>query len=132
MSQDPFSKDTSTKPKATILIVEDEEDLRKLLRLTLERRGYTIHEAKNGQEGVEMFNQLKDTLGLIVSDVRMPVMDGIKFLEHVRSVSKVPFIFMTGFAESLDARKAADLGANDFISKPFRASNLTDIVARLT
>lgn len=123
--------DMETKLKPLILIVEDEPDLRELVKYALEKRGYEVLEAGNGQEGIDLFVQYESKLCLIVSDVKMPIMDGIAFLEYVRAKSTVPFVFMTGYSEKVGQEQALKLGANEYINKPVRTSTLAEIVQRL-
>ena len=108
----------------TILVVEDDAVFRRLITRTLKTQGYQTREAENGMIAKTMFTLGEDQFCLILSDVKMPTMDGLTLLRDIRAVSKVPFILMTGFSEILEAQRAGQEGANGFLPKPFRADSL--------
>lgn len=114
--------------KSEILIVEDEIDLRKLLRRVFEKSGYEVLEAENGKVALDFVMEEEHQFDVILSDVRMPVMDGLNLLLSLRPKSTVPFIFMTGYSRLLDEKLALKLGANAFIYKPFRTDQILTIV----
>ena len=104
-----------------VLIVDDQTSVRQMTRLTLEQIGVrVIHEAENGSRAIELANV--QPLDLIISDFNMPEMDGIEFLRAVRghpSARRVPFILVTGRGDRELVVKAAQLGANNYVVKPF-------------
>ena len=101
-----------------ILIVDDEERMRKLLRDFLSREGYRVCEAADGEEAVKLF--LEDrSIGLILLDVMMPKMDGWEVLETIREYSKVPVIMLTARADERDELRGFDLGVDEYVTKPF-------------
>lgn len=102
----------------TVLIVDDEERMRMLIRDFLERDGFRILEAKDGMEALDTFYANKD-IDLILLDVMMPKMDGWQVLREIREVSKVPIIMLTARGEERDELKGFDLGVDEYISKPF-------------
>ncbi|HIW21520.1 MAG TPA: response regulator transcription factor [Candidatus Dorea intestinavium] len=102
----------------TVLIVDDEERMRMLIRDFLERDGYKILEAKDGMEALDVFYANKD-INLILLDVMMPRMDGWQVLREIREDSKVPIIMLTARGEERDELKGFDLGVDEYISKPF-------------
>jgi serine/threonine protein kinase len=118
---------------ATILIVEDDPDTRSLLRLHLESANHVVVIANNGAEGLQ--RALADSPDLIVTDVRMPVMDGFDLLKALRARAEtvaIPVIFLSVIHERASVREGMRLGADDYIEKPVRRSDLLDsISARL-
>jgi putative nucleotidyltransferase with HDIG domain len=108
--------------KKSIMVVDDDADVRAALSHILIKDGYTVVEAKDGRLAEAMLErQWPDA---ILSDCRMPNLDGVGLLERVRKVSNVPFILMTGFSEILETEEAQKLGATDFILKPFKREEL--------
>jgi len=108
-----------------ILIIEDEQNIRENIQELLEVKGYLVRTAANGKEGVLEAIDFKPHL--ILCDVMMPKMDGYKVLEYIRKTSaiqNVPFIFLTAKVDKADVRHGMELGADDYISKPFSAKDL--------
>ena len=101
-----------------ILVVDDEERMRKLVRDFLSNKGYRVMEASNGEEAVDIFLQHKD-IALILLDVMMPVMDGWEACKAIREYSKVPIIMLTAKSEEKDELKGFELGVDEYITKPF-------------
>ena len=109
-----------------ILIVEDDGNIRELLRLYLEREGYEITEAANGEEGVELWRKINPDM--ILLDVMMPIMDGWQVCKIIRKESKVPIIIMTAKGETFDKVNGLEMGADDYIVKPFE---MREVIARV-
>ena len=105
-----------------ILIVEDDGNIRELLRLYLEREGYEITEAANGEEGVELWRKINPDM--ILLDVMMPVMDGWEVCREIRAESDVPIIMLTAKGETADRVSGLEMGADDYIVKPFEMKEL--------
>ena len=103
----------------TILIVDDEERVRKLLKDFLAKENYKTIEAKDGEEALEKFNELKDSINMILLDVMMPKLDGWSVLRQVRQTSKVPVIMLTARGEEQDELFGFELGVDEYVSKPF-------------
>ena len=103
---------------AAILVVDDESRMRKLVRDFLVRQKYTVLEAADGEEAVEVFFKHKE-ISLILLDVMMPKMDGFEVLRVIREHSQVPIIMLTAKGEEQDELKGFDLGVDEYISKPF-------------
>ena len=101
-----------------ILVVDDEERMRKLVRDFLANKGYRVLEASNGEEALDIFLQQKD-IALILLDVMMPVMDGWEACKAIREYSKVPIIMLTAKSEEKDELKGFELGVDEYITKPF-------------
>ena len=113
---------------AKILVIDDEEYLRKVGRLILEEDGYEVLEAGNGRSGLELYRQYK--ADLIITDLAMPEMDGLEFISEVTThFSNVRIIAMTGVPE-WDRRlaEAKLLGARETLHKPFSLEKLLDVV----
>ena len=104
--------------RAKILVVDDESRMRKLVRDFLEREGYYVLEAADGEEAMEIFYEEKE-LALLILDVMMPKMDGWQVLREVRQSSKVPIIMLTARGEERDELQGFGLGVDEYISKPF-------------
>ncbi len=109
-----------------ILIVEDEANIRELLRLYLEREGYTVVEAGNGVEGVKRWKTEKPDM--ILLDVMMPVMDGWSVCREIRETSDVPIIMLTAKGETADRVSGLEMGADDYIVKPLE---MPEVIARV-
>ena len=101
-----------------ILVVDDEERMRRLLRDFLGRKGYTILEAGDGEKALELFFQEKG-IALVILDVMMPKLDGWGVLKEIRQYSKVPVIMLTAKGEEQDELQGFKLGADDYVPKPF-------------
>ncbi|WP_281692653.1 response regulator transcription factor [Agathobaculum desmolans] len=109
-----------------ILIVEDEANIRELLRLYLEREGYTVLEAENGVEGIKLWKSEKPDMLLL--DVMMPVMDGWAVCKEIRAESDVPIIMLTAKGETADRVSGLEMGADDYIVKPLE---MPEVIARV-
>ena len=110
----------------TILIVEDDANIRELLHLYLEQEGYHIEVAQDGAEGLRMFKRVHPDMVLL--DLMMPVMDGTQMIRELRSFSKTPVIILTAKGEVFDKVALLELGADDYITKPFE---IREIIARV-
>ena len=104
------------KSAVKILITDDDPDIRKMLSILLSNDGYEVAEAENGKEALEM---LDDSIDLILLDVMMPVMDGVKTCIKIRELSNVPIIFLTAKDTDMDQILGLGAGADDYIPKPF-------------
>jgi DNA-binding response OmpR family regulator len=101
-----------------ILVVDDESRMRKLVSDFLKKDGYTVLEAQDGQEALDVFYSVKD-IALIILDVMMPRRDGWEVCREIRSVSRVPIIMLTAKSEERDELLGFELGVDEYISKPF-------------
>ena len=104
--------------KLKVLVVDDEERMRKLISDFLKIKGYETVEAGDGEEAIDVFFADKE-IALIILDVMMPKMDGWEVLKTVREHSKVPVIMLTARTEETDELKGFEYGADEYISKPF-------------
>lgn len=103
----------------TILIVDDETRMRKLIKDFLVKKDYKTIEAEDGEVALELFEQNKNKINLILLDVMMPKLDGWTVLREIRKESKVPVIMLTARGEEQDELFGFELGADEYISKPF-------------
>ena len=108
--------------KKSILIVDDEVSILKFLRSNLEDRGYAVISASNGEEALHAIE--RELPDLIVLDVMMPKMDGFEVCRRLREWSQIPIIMLSARGDEKDKVKCLDLGADDYIVKPFGASEL--------
>jgi serine/threonine-protein kinase PpkA len=116
--------------KKKILLIEDDPGIRRALALTLAAEGYRVVEAQNGRAGLEAAS--KELPDLVVCDVNMPEMDGYALVEQLRRIpalASIPFIFLTARGERADVRRGMNLGADDYLVKPFTRAELIDAVA---
>lgn len=109
-----------------ILVAEDENDIRNLLKISLEQEGYNVFAAKDGIEALELIK--KEFIHLAVLDVMMPRLDGFNLLRKVREISKLPVIFLTARGDDMDKVLGLGIGADDYLVKPF---SMPELVARI-
>ena len=102
-----------------ILIVDDEQRMRNLIKDFLKQKGYSSLEAKDGEEALRVFEENKNKIQLILLDVMMPKLDGWSVLRQIRQTSKVPIIMLTARSEEQDELFGFELGVDEYISKPF-------------
>ena len=108
-----------------VLVIDDENLFREATTMALARRGFAVHEAANGVQGMEVARQLLPDL--IICDINMEQMDGYQVLEALRqdpTTAGIPFILMTGMGDSETMRRGMNLGADDYLAKPFTAAQL--------
>jgi two-component system KDP operon response regulator KdpE len=112
--------------KPRILVVDDEPQLTRVLRTGLKSRGYDVRAAADGVAGFETFSDwLPD---LVITDLAMPNMDGLEFCRQVRAISQVPIIILSAKGEEKIKVEALDIGADDFVTKPF---GIDELLARV-
>ncbi|MBQ6498339.1 MAG: response regulator transcription factor [Ruminococcus sp.] len=109
-----------------ILIVDDDQNICELLRLYIEKEGYTTAEAHDGEQAVELFN--REQPALILLDIMLPKMDGWQVCREIRKTSDCPIIMLTAKGEVFDKILGLELGADDYVVKPFEAK---EVVARI-
>lgn len=113
-----------------ILIVDDEQHVRQLLSKVLRKEGYEIYTAADGREGLQIFQD--NNIDVIISDIKMPVMDGIEFLHEVKAQQPdVGFILITAFATTETAIDAIKSGAQDYVTKPFDINEIINAVRKI-
>ena len=103
----------------TILVVDDESRMRKLIKDFLNAKGYKILEAEDGEEALQIFEKSEKSISLILLDVMMPKLDGWSVLRQIRQTSNVPIVMLTARGEEQDELFGFELGVDEYISKPF-------------
>ncbi len=112
--------------KIRILVVDDEQHILQFLKQTLEDEGFAVTAARDGNSALALLPEIEPHIVLL--DIRMPGLDGYQVLERIRKASQVPVLMLTGVPEVTAVARAFDLGADDFIRKPFSTGVL---VARI-
>ncbi len=102
---------------STILLVDDEDSIQTLLTFPLERDGYKVVQARDGEEALRKFGE--ESIDLVVLDVMLPRLDGLEVCKRLRTQSSVPIVMLTARGEELDKVLGLELGADDYITKPF-------------
>ncbi|PKN94176.1 MAG: DNA-binding response regulator [Chloroflexi bacterium HGW-Chloroflexi-6] len=105
-----------------VLVIDDEKSLRDFVRINLEVRGYNVTVASNGADGLSIFQS--QHIDLVILDIMMPNMDGLEATRRIRQISVVPIIILTALGEESDKVRAFDLGADDYLTKPFGIGEL--------
>lgn len=113
---------TAPKPKIAALIIDDEPQIRRLLRVTLEAHGYAVTDAATGNEGIVQAAQTQPEI--ILLDLGLPDLDGVEVLKRIREWSRVPVIILSVRDRENDKVAALDAGADDFVTKPFSSGEL--------
>lgn len=108
--------------KHTILLVEDELGIRETVKIFLKSQNYEVIEAENGKEGLDALKN--NDIHLAIVDIMMPVMDGLTMTMKLREISDIPVIFLTAKTEDIDKITGLNLGADDYITKPFEPMEL--------
>jgi len=112
--------------KRNILVVDDEPQITRVLKTTLSSRGYAVRTASDGDDAVQtMKSWMPD---LVITDLRMPNMDGLELCRHIRRASSVPIIVLSVKGEERIKVEALDAGADDYVTKPF---SMTELLARV-
>ncbi|MDO8715468.1 MAG: response regulator [Dehalococcoidales bacterium] len=111
-----------TEGKATILVVDDEENVRALLQRILDGAGYDTITATNGREALGKLSLT--SISLVLLDVRMPELDGFQTLKLIRKQYNIPVIMVTGVGEVTSVSDALTIGADDYVKKPFQSREL--------
>ena len=112
-------------PKQTILIVEDEAEIREGIRILLSGENYSILEAENGEQALR---QMSDQIDLVILDVMMPGISGLRVCEEIRKTSTVPILFLTAKAQESDKLIGLTAGGDDYLVKPF---SYAELIARV-
>ena len=114
--------------KEQVLIVEDDADIRDGVRILLESEGYAVMEAEDGRQGLYCLN---DEVDLVILDVMMPGMSGLRTCEEIRKISNVPILFLTAKAQESDKLIGLMAGGDDYLAKPFSYAELLGRVKAL-
>lgn len=113
-------------PRRNILVVDDEPQITRVLRTTLNNHGYTVRTAGDGDEAIEVMRSWP--ADLVITDLAMPNMDGLELCKRIRNKSAVPLIVLSVRGEEKTKVEALDAGADDYVTKPF---NLNELLARV-
>ena len=109
----------------TILIVDDEQRMRTLVRDYMIREGYKVLEAADGRQALDIFNNEGNSISLIILDVMMPEMDGWQVCAQIRKTSRVPIIMLTAKSDERDELRGFELGVDEYVTKPFSPRTLS-------
>ncbi|WP_107924902.1 response regulator transcription factor [Lysinibacillus parviboronicapiens] len=112
--------------KETILVVDDEKEIRDLITIYLKNEGYEVLQASDGEEGLLLLKQHK--VHLIVLDIMMPHVDGIQMCRKVREIAEMPIIMLSAKTQDMDKIVGLTMGADDYVTKPF---NPLELIARI-
>ena len=125
-----FGKASLMTEKTKLLVVEDEDSLRTLIKSELEDEGYVVTGAENGERALEELS--KEDFGIVILDIRMPGMDGMEVLKIIRQKNLADKVIMLTAVDELKiARESLQLGANDFLTKPYSFKNLLTCIDRV-
>lgn len=114
------------KDQQTVLVIEDEAQIRKFLRISLEAHGFKVLEARTGNDGLEQCSTGHP--GLVILDLGLPDMDGVRVIQRLREWSVVPIIVLSVRSDESDKVNSLDAGANDYVTKPF---GIAELMARI-
>ncbi len=122
--------------KKSVLIVDDSATLRASVDFTLGEEGYRVHQARDGREALDLLAELggkNEQIGMIITDVNMPGMDGISFVREVKRTpfKFVPILVMTTEAQDAKKNEGREAGASGWLVKPFKPQQLLEVVAKL-
>jgi DNA-binding response OmpR family regulator len=121
-----LKKEKKMSERIRILIVDDESEIRSILGLLLARENYETAEADDGSTAKEMIE--KQDFDLIISDIRMPIMNGIELFRWNKANKNIPTILITGFSELLETQEAFEIGVKEFLAKPFHKEEILNAV----
>lgn len=116
-----------------VLVIDDEKNIRENIVEILELNGYEASSAENGKQGLDVFYQYKPDF--VLCDIMMPELDGYGFLEHIKSDAEnasIPIVFLSAKAEMEEHELALSKGASDYMMKPFKISDLINIIQKYT
>jgi two-component system KDP operon response regulator KdpE len=113
---------TAQTGKGNILVVDDEPQIARVLKTTLSSHGYSTRTASDGDEAIQMMREWSPDL--LITDLRMPNMDGLELCRHVRATSQMPIIVLSVRGEERIKVEALDAGADDYVTKPFSTNEL--------
>jgi two-component system, chemotaxis family, chemotaxis protein CheY len=126
--------DQASSTKGKILIIDDESEVREVLRLHLESANYNVIEASDGEEGVNLMKSGSNLLqvGMIICDIRMPKVNGIEAIDYLKkNAPSIPIVVVTGYPDSDLAVSLLKKGVKDYMVKPIEKAKLLDKVAEV-
>ena len=113
-----------------VLVVDDEELIRMVIKDYLENEGYFVNEASNGQDAISL--ALKNDYSLIIMDIMMPVMDGFTAVKEIKKIKDIPVIMLSARKEEYDKLQGFDIGIDDYVTKPFSPKELVARIKAVT
>jgi DNA-binding NtrC family response regulator len=124
-----LSREGKLEKKLDVLVVDDEAILRSLLEKVLKKEGYGVHLAASAKEAYDILSN--DSIDIVISDIKMPDADGFDLLRRVKSdYPDLGVIMMTGYADAYSVKDALLMGADDYITKPFKTFEITMVIER--
>jgi two-component system chemotaxis response regulator CheY len=131
---DMFNKDICSSTHGKILIIEDDPDIREILRIQLEQGGQQVIESKDGQEGIDLIKNESKLLqiGLIITDIRMPKVNGVETVDYIKAnAPSIPIMVITGYPDTKMAVDLLEKGIKEFLVKPVEKSTLLRKVSNI-
>ncbi len=128
-----YCGDTDMEPLITVLLIEDEEHIRQIVKYNLELEGFTVDIAENGKLGIETLRSMKEKPEIVLLDRMMPEMDGLEVLQAIREdykLENIPVIMFTAKRDTGDMKDAFEARANGYITKPFDPEKLGDMIKK--
>ncbi len=126
--------DNCSSTHGRILIIEDDMDIREILKAQLEQGGYQVIEAKDGQEGIDLMKKGSNLLqvGLIITDIRMPKVNGVEAIDYIKAnAPSIPIMVITGYPDTELAVQLLQRGVKDYLVKPVEKDNLLSKVSAI-
>jgi len=120
-------------PKERVLVIDDEEDVREVLKLHLDSAGYNVVEAENGEVGINILRSEDNmvNVGLILLDIRMPQMDGMNFIKILKHHTlRIPVIVLTGYPDRQMGESLKKMGVKEFLVKPIEKQKLIESIRK--
>ena len=120
-------------PKGKILVIDDEEDVRDVVKFHLSEQNYQIIEAENGEEAIKRLNEEDNmiSVGAILCDIRMPKVNGVECIQYIRKEAPgIPIVVITGFPDSEMATELLKMGVKDYLVKPVDKDKLIAVVQK--
>jgi two-component system, NtrC family, response regulator len=125
-----LNKTDNTMAKFRILVVDDEENMLQMLKTFFTEKEYTCFTASNGTDALALLD--KEQVDVVITDMKMPGMDGLELLKKIKEqYEKISAVIMTGFSEEYTTTEALNMGADGYITKPFRNKELLLILKRI-
>jgi DNA-binding NtrC family response regulator len=116
----------------TILVIDDEETIRKMLTKTLTYVGYKVLDAESGKTGIELYQNKMDEISAVILDVILPEMDGVQIYKALKKINpKVKILVSSGFASNKQTIELKELGVEGFLKKPYRQNQLVEAVDKV-
>ena len=116
-----------------VLLIEDDETFRSVIKMALEEAGCRVYEASDGVEGIELFDELKDQISGVMLDYQMPRLNGLEVFRHIRAKTKtLPVMFVTGYGDHPDLQEVPKIGVSMIAEKPISVEEIEMFVQAIT